>query len=416
MPESTGFRSYLNFEFGLMESIYERTRPRNRTQPPIVREMRLAICEYACHLLDTGHIRGPRPIGEVKCHHYSPSSPERHWIISCDPKILFPSKIMRMTNVIQDLREYGPARPMRSNNMGGDRHTTYFKTVLGLTSPSFSGHDCSRLQADLQHIEEILSDKPPNHRREDYRHGGFTESMRPSGPGLVGGFYLFKHVQLCFNVSVRSEDDARFIRAVDRAANELIEAFRPAFEEAFSRGAPGADLPVLAWSVEDSTILFQRRFRHLLQYIDVRFYFHFSDRLLRYVRGFILAGEQVPDPPEDRSILTLFDLIDAPICRQQYEEYLLSKFFSQLFSPFFLFPLLSLPFPEGFFVPRTGDTRTRAKPECSYFVLQSLEIPFVIARPSHSLNNRSHYIFFYLQSSGRIEKKSPICLFPPVHH
>ena len=342
----------------------------------MLREMRLAICEYACHLLDTGHIRGPQPIGEVKCNHYSPSSQERHWVISCDPKILFPSKIMKITNEIKDLKENRPFRPAGSNDMTSDLSTTSYRTVLGLASPVFSGQDYSRLQADLQHIQDILSDKPPDHRWGDYRHGGFTQFTRPSGHDPVDELYRFEHVQLCLSVTVRREDDARFIRAVDRAANELIEAFKPAFEEAFSRGAPQADPPVISWLVQDSTFLLQRRFQHLLEYLDVRFYFDFSDRLLRYVRSFILAGQQVPDPPEDRSILTLFDLIDAPTCRQQYERDSVGMSFSQLFS-FFLFPSPLLYPPPRHSIPRTGDPQMRAKPEYfpTFFFLQSIKIP-----------------------------------------
>lgn len=45
---------------------------------------RRAICEYACHLLDSEHIHGPHPLGRVTCAHVTPGVHPRTWQLTMD--------------------------------------------------------------------------------------------------------------------------------------------------------------------------------------------------------------------------------------------------------------------------------------------------------------------------------------------
>lgn len=127
-------------------------------RPLQARKKEQAVVEYVAHLLDSGYLNGPQPIGEVGCYHIWGENRSANWTVGS-------------TDRVRDVGPFATAKkPSTEDNVRKDPNV--HSIHIRLVSPVFRFDDLSTARAHLVEIRPLLTAAPVNYHA-DWAHGGW---------------------------------------------------------------------------------------------------------------------------------------------------------------------------------------------------------------------------------------------------
>ncbi|KAI9883250.1 MAG: hypothetical protein M1823_004989 [Watsoniomyces obsoletus] len=325
----------VNFEFQLAPLILEKLAalPGNgRLSPNLYpiedRQEKLELVRsYVAHLLDSSRGGGVQPIGPISCRWLEPALVPDRWSIvtGLEPPFLG----LPVADVAPE------DFPIWVNYQGvvtrGPIEDSFRITLFG---PKYRVGEHERAYRELHQIIKIMMDVPPNHEREEHRHGGWHR--RPRGETLHRATLLSVRTRVGF-------DPAPAALPVTAQLQTLVDSYRDALRRAFVR-PPGyyhdpndnvAEIePPARIIVEGDGVDFERLIVPIIEThvyagftLDtfnpeyVKLWFLFGKDLLEYAQAHALRGILPAPPPAGLThILNLFERIDSTDSMYEWDQ------------------------------------------------------------------------------------------------